>query len=64
MEINVIGIFLVIVFSCLAWYANASLNTVPVLNKIVSVLIVVVGVLLLLQNLGLMGSMNTHISVH
>lgn len=62
MEINVISILVICVLAALAWYVNATLNTVPVLNKVVSVIIVVVAVLLLLQSMGLTGG--THISVH
>lgn len=52
MHINLQDVFLTIVIGCLCWYVNASLNTVPILNKIVSVVIVVVSVLFLLQYCG------------
>lgn len=63
MDINIMGIIVVCILAGLAWYVNASLNTVPVLNKVVSVIIVVVAVLLVLQNCGLLGSINTHVHV-
>lgn len=62
MEINIVGIFVICILAGLAWYVNAALNAVPVLNKVVCVIIVVVAVLLLLQSMGLSGG--THISVH
>ncbi len=63
MEINVAGIVLTIIFSTLAWYGNAKLNTVPVSNQIVSVLIVVLAVFFLVYYMGFSG-LNSHISVH
>lgn len=62
MDIKITAILIICVLACLAWYVNAALNTVPVLNKLVSVLIVVVSVILLLQACGLMGG-GTHIHV-
>lgn len=56
MHVQMGEIFLICVIACLCWYVNATLNTVAVLNKVVSVIIVVVGVLLLLQSLGLLHS--------
>ncbi len=64
MDINIIQLIVICILAALAWWVNATLNTVPMLNKIVSVLIVVVAVLLLLQSLGVMGSMNTHVRVN
>ncbi len=61
MHINVLQIVLIIIFTSLAYWANARLNDVPQLNKIVSVLIVVVGVVLLVTSL--LGKFNAHISI-
>lgn len=44
MDINVLQIIVIIILACLAWYVNEALNTVPVLKKVVSVIIVVVSV--------------------
>lgn len=63
MDINVTAILVICVLAGLAWYVNATLNTVPVLNKVVSVIIVVAAVLLLLQSMGLIGS-NTHVRIN
>lgn len=62
MEINVIQIVVICILAALAWYVNAALNTVPVLNKVVSVIIVVVAVLLLLQSCGLISGTHVHIN--
>lgn len=64
MEINVIQIAVIIILACLAWWVNATLNTVPILNKIISVIIVVVSVLLVLQACGLMSGLGAHIRVN
>lgn len=61
MNVNIMEILVICVIAGLAWWANAKLNTVPVLSNVVQVVIVVVAVLLLLNSLGLMHS-NT--SVH
>lgn len=63
MDINVMSIIVILILAGLAWWVNVTLNTVPVLNKVVSVIIVVVAVILLLQSLGIMGSLNTHVEV-
>jgi len=55
MNINIIAIVLIVIFAGLAWWVNETLNNIPVLKKIVSVIIVVVAVLLLIQSLGLIG---------
>ncbi len=64
MEINVIQIIVICVLAGLAWWVNETLNTVPILKKVVSVVIVVAAVIILLQSLGVMGSMNTHVRVN
>lgn len=56
MHVNITEILVICIIAALAWYVNATLNTVAVLNKVVSVIIVVVAVLLLLQSLGLLHS--------
>lgn len=64
MEINVMQIIVIIVLAGLAYWANDMLNKVPTLKQVVSVLIVVVAVIMLLQSLGVMGSMNSHVRVN
>lgn len=59
MDIDIVRIFLIVVFASLAWWANLQLNKVPTLNNIVGVLIVVIAVVLLLQSLGIMGHSTT-----
>ena len=64
MEINIIQIVVICILAGLAYWANDKLNTVPVFKTVVQVLIVVVAVLLLLQSLGIMGSLNTNVRVN
>lgn len=64
MNIDIIQIIVIIVFTGLSYWANDMLNKVPTLKQVVSVLIVVVAVLMLLQSLGIMGSMHTHVIVN
>ncbi len=59
MHINIMAILVICVIAGLCWWVNQQLNTVPVLNKVVSVVIVVVAVLLLLQSMGLIGTNTT-----
>ena len=59
MTINILGLIVIIILCGLAWYANNALNQVPVLKNVVSVIIVVVGVLLILQSVGLIGTSST-----
>ena len=61
MDINIIQLIVIIILCGLAWWANDMLNKVPVLKTVISVIIVVVGVVLVLQSLGVMGS--GHISI-
>lgn len=56
MHVELTQILVICVVAGLCWYVNAMLNPVAVLNKVVSVVIVIVAVLLLLQSLGLMNS--------
>ena len=56
MDVNIIQIIVIVVIAGLAWYVNETLNSVPVLKKVISVIIVVVAVLCLLQSLGVMNS--------
>lgn len=63
MTIDIITILVICIIAGLAWYVNAALNTVPVLNKVVQVIIVVAAVLLLLQSLGLIGSSHTQVII-
>lgn len=63
MEINVLAILVIVVLSVLAWWVNDKLNTVPILKTIIQVVIVVCAVILLLQNLGLMGNLDTHVRI-
>jgi Na+/H+-dicarboxylate symporter len=63
MNINIIQIVLICILSGLAWWVNEKLNTVPILKTVIQVLIVVVAVLLLLQSLGVLGSLNTHVRI-
>ena len=53
MEINLIQIIAIIIIAGLCWYANAALNTIPVLKNVINVLIVVISVLALLNSLGI-----------
>lgn len=64
MDINVMGIIVVCILAGLAWWVNEALNTIPVLKKVIQVIIVVVAVLLVMQNCGLLGSVNTHVHVN
>lgn len=52
MHVQLVGIFLTIVFAILAWYIN-NMNPVPVLKQLINVLIVIVSVLFVLQFCGL-----------
>lgn len=61
MTINILQIILIIVFTSLAYWANGKLNSVPKLNEIVSVLIVVIGVVLLVASL--FGGFGAHIKI-
>ncbi len=61
MHINVLQLTLIVVFTCLAYWANSKINDVPKLNNIFSVLIVVVGVILLVASL--IGRFNSHITI-
>lgn len=61
MQINLLQLFLIVVFSSLAWWVNAEINTIPQLNKIVRVVIVVVAVVLLVSSL--FGGIGTHIRI-
>ena len=63
MNINVIQIVVICVLGGLAYWVNEQLNTVPVLKTVVRVVIVVICVLLLLQSLGVVGGLNTHVRV-
>lgn len=60
MHINILEIIVIVTLAGLAWYVNATLNTIPVLNRVIQVIIVVAAVLLLLQSLGLI---NSHVSI-
>lgn len=64
MDINVIQLIVIIILCGLAWWANSALNKVPVLKTVIDVLIVVVGVVLILQSLGVMGHSNFRINTH
>lgn len=55
MNINIVSIFVIVILASLAFYVNDKLNTVPVLKTVIQVVIVVVAVLLILQNMGLIG---------
>ncbi len=61
MHIDIGAIFVICVIAGLCYWVNMMLNKVPVLNTVVSVIIVVVAVLLLMQSVGLIHS---DISVH
>jgi uncharacterized membrane protein YwzB len=63
-DVNIIQLIVIVIIAGLCWWANESLNNVPVLKKVVQVLIVVVAVLLVLQSLGVMGDNHLHISAH
>ena len=52
MDINIMAIILILVFSGLAWWVNEKLNSIPMLKTVIQVLIVVVAIVLLLQSLG------------
>ena len=56
MEINIIQIIVIIIIAALCWYANATLNPIPVLKNVINVLIVVISVLALLGSLGIFSS--------
>lgn len=62
MEINIVAIIVILILAGVAWYANAKLNTIPILVNVVQVLIVVISVLMLLNACGLMGS-SAHIVI-
>lgn len=59
MHINIISILVICVIAGLCYWVNQTLNTTPILNKVVSVIIVVVAVLLVLQSMGLVGTNTT-----
>jgi len=59
MTINIMQLIVIIIIAGLAWYANNSLNNVPVLRNVVNVLIVVISVLMLLNSVGLLGNSST-----
>lgn len=61
MHIQISEVFVICVIAALCWYVNVTFNTVPILNKIITAIIVVVSVLLLLQSFGLI---NSHISIN
>ena len=63
MHISIVGIFVICVVAGLCWYVNETLNSVPVLKKVVAVIIVVVAVICLLQSTGVLGNYNGNISV-
>lgn len=48
METDIIKIVVICIVAGLLWWANDSLNTVPKLKQVVSVLVIVVGVLCVL----------------
>ncbi len=62
MQINILQIVLIIIFTSLAYWVNGKLNDVPKMNQIVSVLIVVIGVVLLITSL-FGGTLGTHINI-
>jgi hypothetical protein len=51
-DINILQLIVICIIAGLCWWANETLNTVPVLKKVIQVLIVVVAVLLVLNSLG------------
>jgi hypothetical protein len=55
MHAHVIPLALIVGLSILAWWVNETLNTIPVLKKVIQVVIVVIAILLVLQSLGLIG---------
>jgi predicted tellurium resistance membrane protein TerC len=59
MTINIMAILVICVIAGLCYWVNQQLNTTPVLNKVVAVIIVVVAVLLILQSMGLIGTNTT-----
>lgn len=63
MDINIVQLVVIVILAGLVWYANNTLNQVPVLKNVLNVIIVVVSVLLILQSTGLISSSSTHISV-
>jgi hypothetical protein len=62
MDINIIQLIVICVIAGLCWWANETLNSVPILKKVVQVIIMVAAVLLVLQSLGVMGSSSMHIT--
>ena len=59
MDINIVSIIVILVLAALAWFANETLNKIPVAKPFVSVIIVIVTVLMLLQSMGLVGGHST-----
>ena len=52
MDINVVGLILTCIIAVAAWYANETLNNVPILKKVIQVLIIVVALLCVWSFLG------------
>jgi len=52
MDINVVGLIVTVIVACVAWWANETLNSVPILKTVVKVIIVVVALLCLWAALG------------
>lgn len=64
MNIDIMQVIGIIIIAGLVYWTNDKLNNVPTLKKIVQVLIVVVAVVLLLQSIGIIGSINPRINVN
>ena len=64
MDIDIIAIVIIMIFAGLAWYANETLNKVPTLKQIVSVLIILIAVLYLFGALGLSSHFDKHLRVN
>ncbi len=56
MDIQMAHIITIVVIAWLCYYANARLNSVPVLREVIQVLIILVAVLMVLQSTGLTGA--------
>jgi uncharacterized membrane protein YfcA len=52
MDINVIGLIVVIAVAIGAWYVNNKFNTIPLFRNVINALIIIVGCLLIWKNLG------------
>lgn len=63
MKINILQIFLIVIGTCFFYWANDTLNKVPFLREIIRVLIVGVGLICLLESLGIT-HFATSISLH